>query len=289
MKSVPSQIELMNREWDDIAMRNPHYGIFSWPDFQDPACIDEKKFNESGRVQADTFLDAIGIEETGRKIMLEIGCGIGRMTHRFAELFKEVCALDISQEMINRARVRWGHLHNVRFVKGTGQDLASVDDESVHFVFSFLVLQHLTDSEIVLRYIRECARVLRPSDVAFLQFGTMATEHSPDPRGPIILRGTQWLAECLPVWLVSTLRILKHRLRWLSPGSPAYWWNVGLWRTTASPRPDLTEDITRKTVWRGCRVPIEQVLETCAESGLTVRLLDGVGTQYTFLTVARKS
>lgn len=107
MKTVPSQIELMNWEWDDIAVRNPYYGIFSWPDFQNPACIDEKKFDASGRVQTDTFLDAIGIEETRGKTMLEVGCGIGRMTHRFAELFEEVCALDISQEMIDRALVRW--------------------------------------------------------------------------------------------------------------------------------------------------------------------------------------
>lgn len=40
MKTVPSQIELMNREWDDIAVRNPCYGIFSWPDFQAPACME---------------------------------------------------------------------------------------------------------------------------------------------------------------------------------------------------------------------------------------------------------
>lgn len=163
-----------------------------------------------------------------------------------------------------------------------------MEDESVHFVFSFLVLQHLTDSEIVLRYIRECARVLRPSCVAFLQFGTMATEHSPDPGIPVIPRVAQRLAACLPAWLVSALRILKRRLSWLPSGSPAYWWNVGLWQTTVPPRPDLTEDITRKTVWRGCRVPIERVLETCAGSGLTVRSLDGIGTQYTFLTAVKQ-
>lgn len=288
MKSMPSQIELMNREWDGIAARNPHYGIFSWPDFQDPACIDEQKFDASGRVQVDTFLDAIGIEKTRGKAMLEIGCGIGRMTHRFAELFQEVCAVDISQEMIDRARVRWGHLPNVRFVKGTGQDLAGVEDESVHFVFSFLVLQHVTDSEIVLRYIRECARVLRPSGMAFLQFGTLTTERSSDPKVPVRSRIAGGLAERLPDGLVTVLRNLKRRLNWLPSGSPAYWWNAGLWRTTVPPRPDLTEDITRMRVWSGCRVPIEGVLRACAESGLAVRLLDGVGTQYTFLTAVKQ-
>src|SRR5262245_47772628 len=56
-----------------------------------------------------------GLAETQRLKMLEIDCGIGRMTHRFSELFQDVIATDVSQEMIERARFRWGRLANVRF------------------------------------------------------------------------------------------------------------------------------------------------------------------------------
>lgn len=282
-----SHASLMNREWDDIAARNPHYGILSWPDFQDPANIDEERFYASGAVQADTFLAAIGLRETRGQTMLEIGCGVGRMTHRFAERFETVYALDISQRMIDRARARWGHLRNVRFLKGTGQDLAGVEDASVPFVFSFLVLQHLTDEEIVFRYIRECARVLRPAGVAFLQFGTAPVGPVREFGMPALWRVGRGVAACLPVRLADALRGMKQRLGW-GGGLPACWWNEGLHQAAVAPCPDLTEDITRKTVWRGCRVPVGRVYETCAGSGLAVRSLDGVGTQYTFLTAVKQ-
>src|SRR5207249_10893065 len=96
----------MCQEWDEIAQLNPFFGILSWPEFQDPACIDEQKFELSGKIQAENFLASIGMEETPHLKMLEIGCGLGRMTHRSAGLFNGLCAVDVSQEMMDRALSR---------------------------------------------------------------------------------------------------------------------------------------------------------------------------------------
>ena len=52
----------MCQEWNEIARLNPFFGILSWPEFQDPACIDEQKFELSGKIQAENFLASIGME-----------------------------------------------------------------------------------------------------------------------------------------------------------------------------------------------------------------------------------
>ena len=44
------------------------------------------------------------------KTLLEIGAVAGRMTHRFAELYGRVIALDVSEEML---RLGWGNLTGV--------------------------------------------------------------------------------------------------------------------------------------------------------------------------------
>lgn len=102
--------------------------------------------------------------------MLEIGCGLGRMTQRFAEHFGEVSALDVSSEMLSKAETFWNHLPNVKWILGSGADLSAIADESVDCVFSFLVLQHIPNRVVVINYIREAERVMKKGGTAFLQF-----------------------------------------------------------------------------------------------------------------------
>ena len=278
----------MCQEWNEIARLNPFFGILSWPEFQDPACIDEHKFELSGKIQAENFLSSIGMEETRHLKMLEIGCGLGRMTHRFAGLFEEVYAIDVSQEMIDRARARWSHLHNIRFLTNSGRDLAGIADSSVHFVFSFLVLQHVTSPQIVLQYIKESGRVLKPSGIAFLHLRTVPSEtgshlSTAAPRG---LRSI--LVAWLPAPLVAAARWLKRHLSRALKLSPNAWWNEGLWDSQARGTTESAARIRSKMVWRGCHVTAEQVRQACEEAGLFIRRLEGTGTQYTFLTAVKQ-
>ena len=255
----------MAREWDAIARRNPYYGVVSWPDFQDPTCIDEARFDESGRIQAVTFLRRLGLRDTASLEMVEIGCGLGRMTHEFARRFRLVYALDVSAEMIGRARARWGGLANVRFLVGSGQGLEGIADASVDFAFSFLVLQHVPDPAVVLRYVRETGRVLRPGGVAFLQLGTEGAPRRRDGR------------------LAALGRRLTGAL-----GGRREWWNRGLRESRVPARPALTVEITSRPVWRGCRVAAADVEGAVAGAGLRLRALEGVGSQYTFVTAAKR-
>lgn len=133
------------------------------------AAADPESFFASGRTETDAFLAHCGIEPAKDRTVLEIGCGIGRMTARLAELYGQVIGLDISATMLERARIVLRDAPNVRLVHGNGKDLAGIADASVDAVFSYIVLQHIPTADGQLAYLREVRRVLRPGGAAGLQ------------------------------------------------------------------------------------------------------------------------
>jgi SAM-dependent methyltransferase len=93
--------------------------------------------------------------------IVEIGCGIGRMTEWFARQFGAVDALDVSPVMIEGARRRLADLPNITFHTGNGSDLAPLADCSADLVFSYIVFQHIPSREAIAGYVRDAARVLK--------------------------------------------------------------------------------------------------------------------------------
>jgi SAM-dependent methyltransferase len=149
----------MRSYWDAKARENAMYYIHSQLDY---AHVDEAEFWASGRDNLDRTLAPFGLEIGPGDHVVEIGCGIGRMTRAIAERAASVLAIDVSPEMIARAERALGDLGNVRFLVGNGYDLSGVDDQSADVVYSFIVFQHIPDPEITCGYIRDIGRVLRP-------------------------------------------------------------------------------------------------------------------------------
>ncbi len=169
---------VMKEQWDQITNENAFYGVLSRDEFEDLNNLDVNKFWETGREDAASLLKLPGLEHTQALSMIEVGCGLGRMTHYFAERFSKVYAFDVSPEMLNKAKSHWGHLQNVEWVLGNGEDLQQVSSGSVDFVFSYWVLQHIPQPGVVLNYVRESARVLKPEGVAFLKFRALPPHDS---------------------------------------------------------------------------------------------------------------
>lgn len=90
----------------------------------------------------------------------DIGTGTGGMLPLLAEFAEKIVAVDISQEMLRRARARAKSLglENVEFVKGDLRNLP-LKDESVDAAFATLVLHHAANPGAA---IKEMARILRP-------------------------------------------------------------------------------------------------------------------------------
>jgi len=114
--------------------------------------------------------------------IVEIGCGVGRLTRVLAREGASVRALDVSPRMIELAREHNPALTNVEWIVGDGATLAGVDSESADVCVSHVVFQHISDAAVTLAYVREIGRVLRPGGWAAFQVSNDPTVHSP-PRG----------------------------------------------------------------------------------------------------------
>jgi ubiquinone/menaquinone biosynthesis C-methylase UbiE len=163
--------ESMREDWDARAREDAFYYIASWRKDWDVADF-LKSGDEDYERLVKPALDRAGFAPAG-KAMLELGCGAGRMTHSFALQFDRVIALDISAQMLDRARKILQSAGNIEWRQANGVDLRGVPNESMDFAFSYLVLQHLPDGKSVFSYIRELMRVLREQGICLFQFNGM--------------------------------------------------------------------------------------------------------------------
>jgi ubiquinone/menaquinone biosynthesis C-methylase UbiE len=133
--------------------------------------IDEKTFEQSGRVDAGGLLALVPRDA----VVLEIGCGIGRVLQHLSDGCREVHGVDISTEMVERGSRRLSHLSNVHLHHGNGYDLGLFEDGRFDLVFSSFVFQHMPKT-IAFNYMTEAARVLKPGGVFRLQVPNLLRE-----------------------------------------------------------------------------------------------------------------
>lgn len=160
--------ESMRQDWDARARKDAFYYIASWRKDWNAA-----DFLKSGEEDYQRFVAPIfnrcGFSPKSKR-MLELGCGVGRMTHCFAAYFDQVTAVDVSAQMLARAQEMLHGVQNISWGQSNGMDLGEVAGEAFDFVFSYLVLQHLPDEKLVCTYIREMLRVLTLGGICIFQF-----------------------------------------------------------------------------------------------------------------------
>ena len=154
--------EWMRRDWNERALQDAERFVYTRD-----SDADEADFNASGRANYDQlvrpYLPVLLNGAAPRDCqVLEIGCGVGRMTRWFAESFGEVHGINIAREMIGQARVRLAAYPNVALHAGSGFDLQPLPDACFDLVFSYIVFQHIPSAVVIRNYIREAARVLKP-------------------------------------------------------------------------------------------------------------------------------
>ncbi|MBI3282324.1 MAG: class I SAM-dependent methyltransferase [Acidobacteria bacterium] len=101
----------------------------------------------------------------GARRALEIGCGPGRLLRPLSRRFGEIHGVDVSDEMIARARANLAGIPHAHAHHSSGADLAQFADDSFDFVYSYAVFQHIPSREVVFNYLREARRVLKPGGV----------------------------------------------------------------------------------------------------------------------------
>jgi ubiquinone/menaquinone biosynthesis C-methylase UbiE len=157
-----------NTEWKQWGQDDPLWSVVSWADKQKDGNSPwtEEEFYAVGESDFQDFIRQWQHYGVNHDSCLEIGCGAGRLTKQLASTFQQVYAVDVSEDMINRARKAVGA--NVQFSVIDGLHLPQVDG-SVKAVFSALVLQHLDNIETGFSYFREFFRVLDTGGTLMVQ------------------------------------------------------------------------------------------------------------------------
>jgi ubiquinone/menaquinone biosynthesis C-methylase UbiE len=190
----------MRRDWDERARKNAFHYIASWRKEWDLAAFLASGEEDYQRLVAP-ILARCGIAASG-EVMVELGCGAGRMTQNFARRFGHVLALDLSAEMLQRARQIHGQQKNILWLRVSGADLRCLASDSTDFVFTYLVLQHLPNEGLVFSYVREMLRVLRPGGAFLFQFNG---SHQPTMN----LRGRLAWGVVDTLWAAQLLRLSR--------------------------------------------------------------------------------
>jgi len=174
---------LTNIEWKAWGEKDPLWGVASWAgrerDGVNPWT--DKEFYALGADWLDFELvwrRTVGFQPG---TVLEIGCGAGRVTRALGRIFGEVHAVDVSGEMVARARLAVADMPHVHIYRNNGFDLTVVPPLEFDFAYSFIVFQHVPNREIIENYVREVARLLRPGALFKFQVqGNLRVPTSPD-------------------------------------------------------------------------------------------------------------
>ena len=116
----------------------------------------EASFWTSGKADLDDLiLHGVDLELKARAV--EIGCGLGRLLRPLSERIQEASGVDISTVMVESARQALADRPNARVFATSGR-LDRFRDESVDFVYSYAVFQHVPSHKALRRYMGEAAQ-----------------------------------------------------------------------------------------------------------------------------------
>lgn len=111
----------MERFWDARAREDALYFVDTRVGY---GSGDEEAFWAGGEAVLVKLLDGMGAEVGRGDHVVDIGCGVGRLTRPLAARAGRVTGIDISEEMLERARSLNAHL--VKHVVGEGTEFCAV-------------------------------------------------------------------------------------------------------------------------------------------------------------------
>jgi SAM-dependent methyltransferase len=162
------------QDWEYLAKKDALWAILSDPTKKDGRWkLDE--FFANGQAEIDRslrYLERHRLLPVDFQSAVDFGCGVGRLTRALAGRFAAVWGVDASPTMIARGRELNDDKPNLELVLNQEPRLSRFADGSISFVYTTLVLQHITYPES-LGYVREFLRIVKPGGIVMLQTPTL--------------------------------------------------------------------------------------------------------------------
>jgi SAM-dependent methyltransferase len=161
-------VERMRADWNARAKEDANYYVAFG-----------RKDQEDAEFQSTALEVVKGLEWEMRRLpadrnrracrAVEIGCGPGRLMLPLSAHFGEIHGVDISDEMVERARKRLTRVPHAHVHVARRSNLEMLADDSFDFAYSYAVFQHIPSRDVVFGYLREIWRVLKPGAYARCQ------------------------------------------------------------------------------------------------------------------------
>jgi len=159
----------VHRYWESLARHDPLWAVLSDPTRKGRKW-DLPSFFATGRREISTLfyqLEDLKIA-VDRRLALDFGCGVGRVTQALADHFERVVGVDISETMVRLAGRLNRYRERVRYILNQTGDLAVFPDAEFSFIYTNIVLQHIPPAA-AWKYLAEFWRVLAPGGLLIFQ------------------------------------------------------------------------------------------------------------------------
>jgi len=197
------RLSTLRRHWDELGRTDPLWAALTSPQKKGNRWT-VSEFLQTGQDEicaVMTYLDTRGLT-VERARAIDFGCGAGRLTRALRHYFDEVVGIDIAPSMVALASELHRDAAGVRFIVNSSNRLDAITSESIDFVYSRLVLQHI-HPRYVRQYLAEFIRVLRPGGVLLFQLPS-------DEIPPVVGHG---LKSILPLKVVALIRAARRLAR----------------------------------------------------------------------------
>ncbi len=143
--------------WEEKARENALWYVSSTGPY---ANRDASEFWAAGTAIWEEIKQTVGYRPTAADTVVEVGCGVGRLTRAITAEVALCHAFDISEGMLAHARLGLGgnaHLH----LTG-GSSLRPIGDGVANLALAYCVFQHLPSDDVLAGNLVEMLRVTKP-------------------------------------------------------------------------------------------------------------------------------
>lgn len=168
--------------WEEMAQENPLFAVMTTDEMADAPATDfspeqiEKLFTKGRRVFSRHLGGALAHvpDPKGEALVVEYGCGVGRMLKAASDAGYRVAGIDISPTMLSHCRRLAPEAEALYALDEDGR--CAMPSESASAVFSYAVVQHISTLSRYLTAFDEMCRVLKPGGVLVAQVNCLDFE-----------------------------------------------------------------------------------------------------------------